>query len=156
MSAAPSPRAWKDPRAPDPKYSRAGAVLRQPNLQCCSSIQPELAVDGPQVGGSEQGLVGDPHAIERALQLSGPERQELVELGKARGEVILLPDELLQNRAVIGHAVENAGRGQAIALQLTSEVTRHHRASPSVLRQARRKPFRNDAGRLPRVPSWPL
>src|SRR3954452_7727748 len=52
------------------------------------------------------------------------------ELGKARGEVILLPDELLQDRAVVGHAIENAGRGQAIALQLTCKVARHHRASP--------------------------
>src|SRR5215207_11024908 len=94
------------------------------------SVEPEFAVDGAQLGWSKQGLVGDPHAVERSLKVGAPERQELVELGKAWSQIILLPDELLQDRAVVGHAVENAGRGQAIALQLTSKVARHHRAPP--------------------------
>ena len=40
-----------------------------------------------QFGWPEQGLVGQPHAIEWPLQFGAPERQELVEFGKARGEV---------------------------------------------------------------------
>src|SRR5215207_302073 len=98
-----------------------------------TSIQAKFAVDGAQVRWSKQGLVGDPHAVERSLKVGTPERQELVELGKAWSQIILLPDELLQDRAVVGHAVENAGRGQAIALQLTSKVARHHRAPQFVL-----------------------
>src|SRR5829696_3399703 len=109
-------------RASYPKYGQIGSSLARSNGPSCS-VEPELAVDGPQVGWPEQGLVGDPHAVERTLEIGAPERQELVELGKARGQVILLPDKLLQDRAVVGHAVQNAGRGQAIALELTSKVT---------------------------------
>src|SRR3954452_6958586 len=46
------------------------------------SIEPELAINGAQVGRPEQGLVGHPHAIERPIEIGSPERQELVELGK--------------------------------------------------------------------------
>src|SRR5215212_4249472 len=43
------------------------------------SVEPVFSIDGAQLSWPEQGLVGDPHAIERALELSGPERQEIVE-----------------------------------------------------------------------------
>src|SRR5215211_5415096 len=117
------------PKASYPKYGQIGSSLARSNGPSCS-VEPEFAVDGAQVYWSEQSLVGDPHAVERSLKVSTPERQELVELGKAWSQIILLPDELLQDRAVVGHAVENAGRGQAIALQLTCKVARHHRAPP--------------------------
>src|SRR3954452_24420727 len=52
------------------------------------SIEPELAINGAQVGRPEQGLVGHPHAIERPIEIGCTERQELVELGKARGKRI--------------------------------------------------------------------
>src|SRR5215207_6234943 len=123
------PRGSLHPRASYPKYSQIGFSLARSNGLFCS-VEPEFAVDGAQVCWSKQGLVGDPHAVERSLKVGAPERQELVELGKAWSQIILLPDELLQDRAVVGHAVENAGRGQAIALQLTSKVARHHRAPP--------------------------
>src|SRR4051812_14920338 len=103
--------------------SGSGTLCTRRAASLPSSIEPELAVDGAQLCWPKQGLVGHPHAKEWPVQVGTPERQELVELGKARGQVILLPDELLQERAVVGHAVENAGRGQAIALQLTRKVT---------------------------------
>src|SRR3954462_7044576 len=98
--AAPEPSGLRSRRRgaqTSPANHRAGLLSSLRN-SVRSSVEPELAIDGAQVGGSEQGLVGDPHAIERTLEVGGPECQEFVELRKARGEVILLPDELLQER----------------------------------------------------------
>src|SRR4051794_7255451 len=68
--------------------------------------------------------MGHPHTIERPLQIGAPEREELVELGKARGKVVLLPDELLQDRAVVRHAVENtAWSGHSPPADKQSHVT---------------------------------
>src|SRR3954462_5566448 len=39
------------------------------------SVEPEFAIDGAQLGGPEQGLVGDTHAVERPLQIGAPERE---------------------------------------------------------------------------------
>src|SRR5215203_4339013 len=94
----------------------------------------QLSLNSPLMArrstGPSRALWATRTAVERSLKVGAPERQELVELGKAWSQIILMPDELLQDRAVVGHAVENAGRGQAIALQLTSKVARHHRAPP--------------------------
>ena len=63
-----------------------------------------------------------------------PEIQELDEAGKFRGEVEMLPDEALQHRGMIGHAVENFGRGETPPGELAAKgqpIDVIHRAPPT-------------------------
>ncbi len=50
--------------------------------------------------------------MQLALDLALPEREEPGELRKARREVVALPDEALQQRRVVGQAVEDFGGRQ--------------------------------------------
>lgn len=85
-------------------------------------LQPEFAAHRAEIGGSDQILVGDGDPEQLAVELRLPEGEELVELGKARGEIVVLPDVFLQDRGMVGQAVENAGGGQSIARDLAGEV----------------------------------
>lgn len=90
------------------------------------SLQPELARDRPQVRRSDQVPMADRHAEELAVERGLPEGEEAVELGKERRPVIVLPDELLQDRGMVRQAVEDAGGGQAIAGDLARKIGGGH------------------------------
>jgi len=81
----------------------------------------ELAADRPQLRRLDQAAMADRDRMQRPFQLVAPEGQELVELGEERSQIIFLPDERLQERGVIGQAVENIGRRQTVSFQLTAE-----------------------------------
>ena len=59
-------------------------------------MQPELAFDKAELGGRDQSPVRHANAVERAVEIGVPEAEEVGELGKARGEIVILPDIALQ------------------------------------------------------------
>src|ERR1700761_283137 len=56
--------------------------------------------------------------MQRALDLPGPEVQELVQHGISRGDVQILPDVGLQHVGMVRQVVQDLGCGQAIILRL--------------------------------------
>jgi hypothetical protein len=57
-----------------------------------------------------------------------PEFEKTMQLGKFGKQVIALPDKRLQQGTMIRQTIENMRGGQAIALQLMSEVLGNHRS----------------------------
>jgi hypothetical protein len=64
--------------------------------------------------------------MQRALDLFLPEFDELEERGVIRRQIILLPDEAVENIAIIRHTVVKLGRGQPIALQHQFRLASRH------------------------------
>src|SRR5271166_2607063 len=64
--------------------------------------------------------------MERPLQRFEPERQKLVEHGEPRAQVIILPDEGLQQGRMIRKPIEDLSRGQTISFELASKVLGCH------------------------------
>src|ERR1700730_10840034 len=89
-----------------------------------NSLQPELAIDGADLGRLDQARMRHRHRVQRALELLQPEIEELVELGKGRAEVVILPDISLQQPGVIGPPVEDVGRRQSVAFKLAAKLLR--------------------------------
>src|SRR5579884_2298932 len=90
-----------------------------------ASMQPELAVDSADFGWLDQLGMRHCDRVEGALQLLQPEIQKLVELGEPRTEVVILPDVGLQNVPIVRQAIQDMGRRQAIAFELTAKVMRN-------------------------------
>src|SRR4029078_9577938 len=65
-------------------------------LSKCLSVQAEQAVHQLPFRPLDQVGMRDTDGMQRAFQLALPEIQELLEAGKERGKIIVLPDELLQ------------------------------------------------------------
>ena len=84
-------------------------------------MQPEHAVDEVELGRRDQPAMRHPHAIERAVKIGLPEIEKVDELGKARREIVVLPDIALQQRLMIRKAVDDFRRGQSEAFELTTE-----------------------------------
>src|SRR5215204_2534428 len=97
------------------------------------SVKPKFAPYGAQVCWPKERLVSDCYSEQRPVELRLPEDEEFVQFWKGGGQVVFLPDEFLEDRSVIGHSVEDVGRGETIASDLTLEVSRHHVAAPPFL-----------------------
>src|SRR5512132_2581915 len=83
-------------------------------------MQPELAAD--EVERLVISARDAPPARGRAGRRDWPPRIEKVdELGKARCEIVILPDIALQQHLMIRKAVDDFGRGQSQAFELTEE-----------------------------------
>src|SRR5262245_49364394 len=87
-----------------------------------SSVQAVVAGDQPDLGGRDQLLMRDRHAVEPALEVAGPEVEEAAQAGKARVHVVLLPDVALQQRGMVGQAIEDFGRRQTVAGELGEQA----------------------------------
>src|ERR1700730_16383986 len=87
-----------------------------------ASMQTELAAYRAQLRGLDQRRVGHGDGVERSLELLQPERQKAVQHRKSRTEVVVLPDIGLQQGRMIGEAVEDLRRGEAIAFELAAEI----------------------------------
>ena len=68
-------------------------------------------------GGPISGL-RDLHRMQLALDVLFPEGEEALQLGIARRDIELLPDEALDQVRVVGQVVEDLGRGQPVSLKL--------------------------------------
>lgn len=78
-------------------------------------------------------MVGDAHGVQRALQRLGPVVEKAAQLGKLRGEVVILPDIDLQQARVIWKTIVDFGCGQAVAFHLHPEFTTDDRWHMSLL-----------------------
>ena len=104
-----------------PRYS----THEQTNqTKSAKSVQAEFAVDRFDLGGLDQPRMRHGHRMQRSLELLQPEIEEFVELGKFRTQIVLLPDIGLQKPRMIRPAIEDVGRGQPVALELTAEIPR--------------------------------
>ena len=81
------------------------------------SVQPELAVDRPQLGRLDQLAVRHLHRMQRAVELLHPEGEEALQLGKFREQVVVLPDVGLQQPRMVRPTVEDLRGRQPITAQ---------------------------------------
>ena len=58
-----------------------------------------------------------PHRMQRPVDLLVPEFDKLEQVRIVRGQIILLPQEGVQNMRVVGHPVDHFRRGQPVAFQ---------------------------------------
>src|SRR6266705_6765433 len=72
----------------------------------------------------------DRDRVQRPLELLQPEGEEAVEDRELGAQIVVLPHVGLQQRGMIGHPVENVGRGEPVALELPSKVTCRHVGPP--------------------------
>ena len=86
------------------------------------SVNFEFGVQQSEFGRPDQLGVRNDYLEELAVELCGPEIQELFELWKARCQIVILPDVALQKNRMIGQAVNDLGRRQAEARELGFEV----------------------------------
>ena len=102
------------------------------------SVQPELAVDGTDFGGPDQPRVRNRHGMQRSLERLYPEGKKAIEDREPRAEIVVLPHEGLQQRRMVGKAIQNLCRCQTIAFELASKIFRRSRSSrPSSSRRPR-------------------
>src|SRR5689334_8898043 len=80
-----------------------------------ASMQPELAVDGADLGRPDQPRMGNGDRMQRSFKRLEPEIEEFVECRKCRAEIVVLPDIGLKEPRMIRPPVEDIGRGQSIA-----------------------------------------
>ena len=66
--------------------------------------------------------------VQWSFQLLLPERQETLQFGEVRAEIVVLPDIALQQPGMIRAPVEDMGGSQPVAGDLLLKVDRHHRA----------------------------
>src|SRR6185437_3885155 len=82
------------------------------SFDAAGSMQPEYTIDGAELRGLDQLGVRDANRIQRPLQLLLPELQEVLQRGKSREQIVILPDIALQQRGMIGHPIEYLRRRQ--------------------------------------------
>ena len=63
--------------------------------------------------------------MQLALEIAVPEIEELREVREAGGEIEILPDVGLQEVLVVGHPVEDLGRGDAVVIELSNKTLIH-------------------------------
>jgi hypothetical protein len=111
------------------------------------SVQIELRVDHLQFRRLDQSGMGDDHLVKRAFDLFGPEFQEFLQFGKIGLQIILLPDEGLDDRGMIGHSVKNVGGGYAVTFELTDKVPGGHR-NDSFVKEGLWRSYRNKVKKI--------
>jgi hypothetical protein len=74
--------------------------------------------------------VGDRHGIEQAVELARPEIEKFLQFGEIWVQVMLLPNVVLQDIGVVGHAVEDISGRQPKPFELAAEVDHGHAGSP--------------------------
>ena len=85
-------------------------------------MKHELTAAIGELAGLDQFFVRDFDHIQPAFQLRFPEAQKFVQNRKARRDVELLPDIALQQLGMIGHAIDDFRRRQAIIFKLPSQI----------------------------------
>ena len=74
-------------------------------------MKAELTIGKFHFSRGDQALVGHKHRMKLAIKIVTPEMQKFIEHGKARRDIIFLPDIGLQQLGMIGHVIENLCRG---------------------------------------------
>ena len=92
-------------------------------------MQPKLAHHIAPFARRDQLAMGEPHRMKRSLDVALPEFDKAKEFGIIGGKIIVLPDEAVENIAIIGHPLVEFRRGQPIALQHLFGVGHAHQDS---------------------------
>src|SRR5689334_21561991 len=86
------------------------------------SMELKHPVHGSQLGWLDQPRMRDGDGEQRSVELFLPEREKVVQRRKFWKEIVVLPDECLQQRRVIRHPIENLRRRQTVTQHLFPEV----------------------------------
>ncbi len=99
-----------------------------------NSVEQEHAIHGLELSRLDEPRMRYPHGIERTVKLLCPEREKIVQRGKFREQIVILPDVGLKDRTMIRHPIEDLGSGESVAQNLFAKVVRNrlcpHRALP--------------------------
>ena len=90
------------------------------------SVQREIGRNEAQFGRLDEARMGHQDLVQPPLEILAPEIQEALELGKARVEIVVLPDVALDQRGMIWHPLEDFSRRQAVAAEHRREVVVGH------------------------------
>src|SRR5947209_7950908 len=91
--------------------------------------------------------MGHRHGVQEPIQFTRPKLQELSKLREVWVQIVLLPNVVLMDLGMVGHAVEYIGGGEAEPLNLTAELKACHADSPKtqpsdrVIENARLQPL---------------
>src|SRR6185312_12044973 len=86
-------------------------------LAWCGLVQSPLGSDIAHLGGPDDALVGDAHRSQWSLKIVCPEIEELDEPWEPRCEIVVLPDECLEDVAVVRHPIHDFRGREAPAPQ---------------------------------------
>src|SRR5262249_54230308 len=103
-------RQWSDQQHPTFKRT----CLRVPPKL---SVQPKHAIDRLEIRRLDQARMRDDDRVQRPLELLLPEGEKLLQLRKFRKQIVVLPDIALQQPLLIGPAVNDLRRRQAVTLE---------------------------------------
>ena len=78
-----------------------------PMVDVSRSLEPELAIKGPYLSRLDEPGVGDGDRMERAIELPQPKAQKRVQCWEVRADIVVLPDESLQQRPMIGKPIQD-------------------------------------------------
>src|SRR4051794_18964572 len=86
------------------------------------SMKRHYAPYEAELGRLDQGRMRHSHRVQRPFELATPEVEEAGQDGKFGSEIVVLPDEVLQELRVVGKAVQDVGCRQAVAFKLFDEI----------------------------------
>jgi hypothetical protein len=82
------------------------------------SVQPEFALDKPKLLRRDEAPMRDTYAVERPIKIRSPVIEEIDELRKIRGNIVVLPDVALEQPREVRQAIKDFRRGEGKALEL--------------------------------------
>src|ERR1700722_6975308 len=91
-----------------------------------TSVQPEFRANRLVFRRLDKARMRHRHRMKQAVEFARPEVEKLPEFWEVRMQVVLLPDEVLQNVRVIRHAIKDTGGRQSKPLELTAELGAGH------------------------------
>src|SRR6185369_6521225 len=110
------------------------AITPLPRRNCrAGSVKAELGSQRLQLRRLDEPAVADGDLEEWPIQGARPEIQEALQRREIGEEVVLLPDVALQQARMVGHAVQDLGRRQAITLKLLTELWRRRHGDLTVV-----------------------
>ncbi len=77
-----------------------------------SLLKLDQAINTAELGGFDEANRGHAYMMQLAVEVPAPKVEKFLEFGKTRGKVEVLPDIGLQERRMIGQAVEDLGCGE--------------------------------------------
>src|SRR5690606_31596591 len=103
------------------RFTMPPTTASSPTAKCMSEgaalMQDELALERAPFAGRNHLPMDVTHRVQRAIQLLLPKLQKALHLREVGRKIVVLPDVALQEGGMIGHAIEDLGGRQAVALQ---------------------------------------
>jgi hypothetical protein len=87
-----------------------------------ASVQPELAIQRPELGRFDELGMANHDTMQRPIELFAPKHQEFEQHRKLRREIIVLPDISLQQPRMIGQMIEDTRGGKPLSGKLLDKI----------------------------------